>query len=129
MKRKKSRHFTEMFKRQVIDYYLLHRCPKIEVWKKYIGEEEEHGRILRWMRQLGYVDTEVRRVSYLNVMSQKTDHESSELKGNLHENELVKQLRKQLEEEKLKAIAYSKMIDIAEEEFNISIRKKCNTKP
>ena len=25
-----------------------------EIWEKYTGEEEEHGQLLRWMRQLGY---------------------------------------------------------------------------
>jgi hypothetical protein len=26
----------------------------VELWEKYTGEEEEHGQMLRWMRQLGY---------------------------------------------------------------------------
>ena len=128
MRRRKSRHFTETFKREVIDYYLSHYDSKKEVWKKFIGEDVERGRITRWMCQLGYVKAEVKQVAYLNVMGHKTDQNNSEPKGKLHENELVKELRKQLEEERLKTIAYSKMIDIAEEEFKISIRKKYNTK-
>ena len=122
------RHFTETLKRQVIDYYLLHGCTKKEVWEKFIGKDEERGRILRWMRQLGYAKAEVKRVSYLKVMSRKADKESSDLKDRASENELIKKLRKELEEEKLKALAYSKMIDLAEREFNISIRKKYDTK-
>jgi adenylate kinase len=38
-------------------------------------------------------------------------------------------LEKQLKDAELKAIAYSTMLDIAEKEFKIPIRKKLNTKP
>ena len=40
----------------------------------------------------------------------------------------VKELEKALELEKLRSLAYSTMIDIAEKEFNIPIRKKPGTK-
>jgi transposase len=40
----------------------------------------------------------------------------------------VKELEKALEYEKLRSLAYSTMIDIAEKEFNIPIRKKPGTK-
>jgi transposase len=36
---------------------------------------------------------------------------------------------KQLRDAELKAIAFSTMVDIAEKEFKIPIRKKLNTKP
>ena len=121
-----KRQFTETLKRQVIDYYLLHNYTKKEVWEKFIGKDEERGRILRWMRQLGYSVEKISRRPYLKVMN--TDKKRSGFKDEIVEDELVNELRKQLEEEKLKEIAYSKMIDIAEKEFKISIRKKSNTK-
>jgi transposase len=40
----------------------------------------------------------------------------------------IKELEKALELEKLRSLAYSTMIDIAEKEFNIPIRKKPGTK-
>lgn len=40
----------------------------------------------------------------------------------------IKELEKALEYEKLRSLAYSTMIDIAEKEFNIPIRKKPGTK-
>jgi len=40
----------------------------------------------------------------------------------------IKELEKSLEYSELRATAYSTMIDIAEEEMKISIRKKLNTK-
>jgi hypothetical protein len=41
----------------------------------------------------------------------------------------VAELEKQLKLAEMKAIAFSTMVDIAEREFNIPIRKKFNTKP
>jgi len=40
----------------------------------------------------------------------------------------IKELEKALEYEKLKSLAYNTMIDIAEKEFNIPIRKKPGTR-
>ena len=40
----------------------------------------------------------------------------------------LRELEKALEYEKLKSLAYNTMIDIAEKEFNIPIRKKPGTK-
>jgi hypothetical protein len=41
----------------------------------------------------------------------------------------VSELEKQLKEAELKAIAFSTMVDIAEDMFKIPIRKKLNTNP
>ena len=41
----------------------------------------------------------------------------------------ISELEKQLKDAELKAIAFSTMVDIAEKEFKIPIRKKLNTKP
>lgn len=39
-------------------------------------------------------------------------------------NKRISELEKQLKDTEMKAIAYSTMVNIAEKEFNISIRKK-----
>ena len=41
----------------------------------------------------------------------------------------IAELENQLKDAEMKAIAFSTMVDIAEKEFNIPIRKKFNTKP
>ena len=41
----------------------------------------------------------------------------------------VEELEKELKDAQMKAIAFSTMVDIAEKELKISIRKKLNTKP
>ena len=41
----------------------------------------------------------------------------------------VEELEKELKDAQMKAIAFSTMVELAEKELNISIRKKLNTKP
>jgi len=53
----------------------------------------------------------------------KDDFEVQQMKKRIVE------LEKQLKDAELKAIAFSTMVDIAEQEFKIPIRKKFNTKP
>ena len=100
---------------------------------------EENGRLLAWMRKLGY-DTQVKAKgsnieSNLYSMAKKralpnksvnSDDESFE---QLQLKKRIAELEKQLKDAELKAIAFSTMVDIAEKEFNIPIRKKFNTKP
>ena len=110
-----------------------------DIWEKYTGQEEEHGQLLRWMRQLGYnTGIKTRRpniVSNLYPMAQKkikqdkavnNDDESFE---NLQLKKRIAELEKQLKDAEMKAIAFSTMVDIAEDMFKIPIRKKLNTKP
>lgn len=40
----------------------------------------------------------------------------------------IKELERQLEDEQIRSLGYSKMIDIAEEQLKVSIRKKLDTK-
>jgi cell division septum initiation protein DivIVA len=48
---------------------------------------------------------------------------------NLQLKKRILELEKQLKDAEMKAIAFSTMVDIAEKEFEIPIRKKLNTKP
>jgi len=136
---KAQKDFSEAEKHAIIQELISTQCTKVQIWEKYTGEEEEHGQLLRWMRQLGYNATiKTRRpniVSNLNAMAQKkvkpdkavnNDDESFE---NLQLKKRIAELEKQLKDAELKAIAFSTMVDIAEKEFKIPIRKKLNTKP
>ena len=44
--------FSRVQKHQIVQDYLTSSLSKREIWEKYTGEKEEHGQILRWMRQL-----------------------------------------------------------------------------
>ena len=136
---KAGKYFTEDEKHKIIQELISTGCTKVEIWQKYTGEEEEHGQLLRWMRYLGYNATlRTRRpniVSNFYPMTQKkikpdkTVNIVDETFETLQLKKRITELEKQLKEAEMKAIAFSTMIDIAEKEFKIPIRKKLNTKP
>jgi hypothetical protein len=59
----------------------------------------------------------------------KTTGDQTDSFESLQLKKRIAELEKQLKDAELKAIAFSTMVDIAEKEFNIPIRKKLNTKP
>jgi transposase len=135
---KSSKYFTEQEKHQIIHEMLSCQCTKQEIWYKYTGKVEEHGQLLRWMRNLGYNDSiKTRRPNFATnqmIMSKKKEPKdlidgSIETFENLQLKKRILELEKQLKDAELKAIAFSTMVDIAEKEFKIPIRKKLNTKP
>ena len=71
---KAGKHFTEDEKHKIIQELISTQGTKVEIWEKYTGEEE-HGQLLRWMKQLGYnTGIKTRRpniVSNLYPMAQK----------------------------------------------------------
>jgi hypothetical protein len=118
-------------RRLVIEDYLTSGLSKLEIWKKHTGQSPEAGRLLAWMRELGY-DTETRRpkrsifrASNYSEMSKSTltSAESFQLKQKIAE------LEKALINSELRSTAYQTAIEIAEKELKISILKKSNTKP
>lgn len=136
---KAAEYFTKSEKEHIIQEYLTTPISKNELWKKYTGKTD-HGRLLNWMRKLGYgdgikqeKDKFVPKTSSMlpdkelpseQTISQEVPiPQEQEAKIRALENEL-KLAKKELETAKIKAIAYSTMIDIAEKEFNIPIRKK-----
>ena len=56
---KANKYFSEPEKHFIIQELLSTGCTKAQIWEKYTGQLEEHGQLLRWMRQLGY-DTSVK---------------------------------------------------------------------
>lgn len=135
---KEGKYFTLEEKHFIIQELISSKCTKREIWDKYTGEPEEKGQLLRWMRTLGYSCTiKTRRPnlatnSYLMPKKRKTDSSDNPNDESFELLQLKKrnaELEKQLKDAELKAIAFSTMVDIAEEMFKIPIRKKLNTKP
>jgi len=133
---KPNKFFTETEKHQIIQELLNSGCTKAEIWEKYTGQEEEHGQLLRWMRKLGY-DTSVktRRPNFTGNIGNMAKKEKTPNNQMIEDFETLKlkkritELEIQLKDAEMKAITFSTMVDIAEKEFNIPIRKKYNTKP
>lgn len=120
---KKTRFITETQRREIIEDYLRGEETRAAVWRRHTGQQKEKGQMLRWMRQLGYLGkSEKENVIPLIAMSQKSKRTKEELERR------VKALENQLLDSQLKEEAYRRMIEIAEKELKISIRKKPSTK-
>lgn len=122
--------YSEAFKRNVIDEYLTSGSPKLFIQRKH-GIKFKSA-IVTWMKQLGYVDA-FEKVSILRLSNQlelakkyNPEHASSNDAKALEKR--IKELEKQLGDEKIRTEMLSRMIDIAETEFKVPIRKKPNTK-
>lgn len=51
---RRSSSFTISERHEIIKELLSTNCTRAELWRKHTGQAEEHGFLLRWMRQLGY---------------------------------------------------------------------------
>lgn len=132
---KKGKYYSETERHAIIQEMLRNNWTKQYAWELYTGEPEERGQLLRWMHKLGYVK-EIRHKKFnfgpkIKLMRKKEsealpDEDSFEV---LQLKKRIAELEKQLKDAEMKAIAYSTMVDIAEKEFNIPIKKKFNTKP
>lgn len=114
-------------RQKIIQDYLTSGKTKREIWKKYTGQEIEHGQLLKWMRELGYEIPKKRSIFLIEpqeMAKTKTEYyvENSQLK------EKIKELEKALINSELRSTGYETMIEIAEKELKINIRKKSNTK-
>ena len=113
----------------IVQEYLSSNCTKRAIWKKYTGQTQEHGNLLKWMRALGYAhEIPTIRRTFSHMSTEKGESEESTFE-NLQLKKRIEELEKELKDAKLKAIAYSTMVDLAEKEFKVPIRKKYNTKP
>lgn len=125
-RRQRKQVFSESLKREIIEAFLNGNRTKAEVWSQYTGRptSSDHGKILEWMRKLGYPQgIEPNRPVSLTIMPEKKPQPSVE-----ELQKKIKQLEQQLLDSQLKEEAYRRMIDIAEKELKVSIRKKPNTK-
>ena len=125
-----GRFYSKAERHEIIQEYLTGSSTKQFIWKKYTGKEECHGELTRWMRELGYASKSPNITLNLDLMSKNKEREKpGKSFENLQLKKRIAELEKKLKEAELKAIAFSTMVDIAEQEFKIPIRKKLNTKP
>jgi transposase len=122
-------HYDRTFKTKVIEEYLATGCPKMFLLRKY--NIQFKSAIQTWMRVLGYSDPHGQlqkfkfgKIIFTPLSKQKKNiiTNSTDLQKKIHE------LKRELEDEKLRSEAYARMIEKAEKELKISIRKKPGTK-
>ena len=124
--------YSEKFKRKVIEEYLRIGCTKMDLVRKY--KIRSKSGITSWMQELGYEDIN-RKMYYFEVLNRATlmaGKKSKKQKTPVSEQtallEKIKLLELKLEEEKLRSEMFSRMVEIAEKDLNIPIRKKYNTR-
>lgn len=118
--------YSDDFKRMVVQEYVTGDQTCREVVKKY--RIRSNSAIQKWMHELGYpvrgrrgkptFEPQIHAV-LANNKQQPTQQELQKR---------IRELERQLEDEKLRSEAFSRIIDKTEKEFKISIRKKPNTK-
>ena len=119
-------YYKEDFKRKVIEEYLSTGCTKASLLRKY--KIPFVSAIQHWMKVLGYKDhpKEVEMLKFMqpifSTLSDKKDLSITEMQ------QRIRELERQLQEEKLRSEAYARVIEKAESELKIPIRKKPNTK-
>ena len=104
--------FSDEFKIKIITEYLETDLTKREILDKY--GIRSNSPIQKWMRKLGIIDPYAKK-DYLGVT-------------NFNRLKKVKELEKLLDEEKLKSEMFARVIEIAENDMKLPIRKKYDTK-
>lgn len=117
--------FSESLKRSILDQVLSGSITKEEARRRY-GIKSKSG-VLYWLRNYEKYGT-----CSLNLRNQPmplNPKEPTPPEPSAQELKLrIKELERQLSDEQLRSDAYSLMIDIAERELKVPIRKKSSTK-
>ena len=129
---------TQLIERRIYSLDLQHKICKehvedgtklADLVRKY--NLSSHSLIHEWLRKLGYLPGYNRRsrVEYIGIETSSTLNKTSTKDKLLTpEQKQIQLLNKELEDAKLLAEGYRRMIELAEQELKISIRKKPNTK-
>lgn len=111
----------------VIEEYLSSDVSKMALLKKY-GIKMKSG-IQRWMQLYGYRDKVPLDLTFTSTSSYALVRKMNTGKASKQQlEEKIKELERQLEDEKLRSEAYQRMIEKAEKELKVPIRKKSATK-
>lgn len=124
-----KRRYPLEFKHAVIKEYLAGGVGQNALLRKY--DIRINSGIVRWMRQLGYAEVPAKdrylaSSKPLSLPAKKTKKDQSS--DALSQEQRIMDLERLLEDEQLRSEAYRRMIEIAEKELQIPIRKKSDTK-
>ena len=118
----------DAFKKMVIADYLDSNLSKDAIHEKY--NIKANSAVTRWMRKFGIADP-FAKTSYLGFVKEHHLKKKQPSQLELENKALQKKIRDlelKLSDEKLRAEMYARAIDIAENELQIPILKKFNTK-
>ncbi len=122
--------YSEDFKKKIITEYLESDLTKREILDKY--EIKANSAIQEWMRKFGITDPYGKK-DYIGLPNanrlKKKKPELSEVElENYALSKRIKELEKLLSDEKIRSEMYSRVIEIAEKDLKLSIKKKSDTK-
>lgn len=120
--RTKVNHYTDELKLKIVQEYLSTDVSQEELMRKY--QFGGSGNIQNWMRKFGLTEPIEGPSFKHSVMGKATEKTVKEKELEVR----IKQLEKELDYEKLRTHALDTMINIAEKELKISIRKKSGAK-
>jgi len=106
--------YTDSLRFEIVRKIQTGQITKAEACRIYCIKS--HSTISNWIRKFERSD------SYLQIPMKYNNSDKKEL------IKRIKELERQLEDEQIRSVGYSKMIDIAEEQLKVSIRKKPGTK-
>jgi transposase len=114
--------FTDDFKLMVVQDYLSSGISKEELKRKY--NFTGCNNIYRWMRKFGLSKPSEDQIQLHRTMKMEKQKSSSEQELELK----IKKLEDDLKREQFKTLALNTMINIAERELKVDIRKKAGAK-
>lgn len=119
MKEERIGRFTEAFKRHVVVEVETGRITQSEAGQRYgiLG----HSTILKWCRKYGKIPLQ----RAMKVGLKRMDEKEIEL---LHLQNEIKALKQELEDARFKNVVLETLVDVAERELQIPIRKKYGAK-
>jgi len=118
LNRSESQQYNEEFKWKVVQEVLSGEISQAEAKRKY--NIKSNSAILYWTRQFsGIKNYRTSREVYLPEQDKIVE---------TPKDRKIRELEDSLEKEKNRALLYEKMIEVAEEEYGLSIRKKSGAK-
>lgn len=112
--RKSQPHYTLSLKLEVISLVESGQCTYIEAQRRFGIQGKST--VLNWLRKYGTLDWKI------PIVMNSTESKIKELEAKLQK------LEKELKEERLKREMADTILDVAEEQFGIAIRKKYSPK-
>ena len=114
------KYYSDDFKRKVVQHYLNSDDSSAKTAKKFgLGS---HASILQWLRKFG----EEFKTPTMSPSPEKPKTDLPDTPEAMADR--IRELEEALERERLLNLAANKMIDVAERDLNISIRKKSGAK-
>lgn len=123
MERQRYQRYEETFKLEVVKYYFDTGEDRKKTLEKY---NIDHSCLRDWLKRY---DNRRKVVTLLSKIEEEMAQKFKQLPTEASEAQKeYEKLQRELELEKLKSAALSQMIDLAEAEFNLPIRKKSGAK-